>query len=199
MRAAIHTLLAELHFAGMAQTLDRVLDGAEQAGDPPAAVLLALFTHYPAVATFWHSFFSTPKGSRPVVFVGIDNYRQLADDPIFWQSLSNNFWYAVWTIPGSIVIALLMAMRSLTHTMVTVRTTTETSENHRLAVRSMLSDGLVRLIASLVISVRMPSTGTIRTFTRKAEATAAKAAASPASGWRPTLRKAAAASGINTR
>ncbi len=42
MRAAIHTLLAERHFAGMAQTLDRVLDGAEQAGDPPAAVLLAL-------------------------------------------------------------------------------------------------------------------------------------------------------------
>jgi len=42
MRAAIHSLLAELHFAGMAQTLDRVLDGAEQGGDPPAAVLLAL-------------------------------------------------------------------------------------------------------------------------------------------------------------
>ena len=42
MRAALHTLLAELHFAGMAQTLDRVLDGAEQAGDPPAAVLLRL-------------------------------------------------------------------------------------------------------------------------------------------------------------
>ena len=42
MRAALHTLLAELHFAGMSQTLDRVLDGAEQAGDPPAAVRLAL-------------------------------------------------------------------------------------------------------------------------------------------------------------
>lgn len=42
MRAAIHTLLAELPFAGMAETLDRVLDGAEQGGDPPAAVLLAL-------------------------------------------------------------------------------------------------------------------------------------------------------------
>ncbi len=42
MRAALHTLLAKLHFAGMAETLDRVLDGAEQAGDPPAAVLLAL-------------------------------------------------------------------------------------------------------------------------------------------------------------
>jgi len=76
----------------------------------PAFVLLALFTHYPAVATLWHSFFSTQKGSRPVVFVGADNYRQLIDDPIFWQSLSNNFWYAVWTIPVSIVIALLMAV-----------------------------------------------------------------------------------------
>jgi DNA replication protein DnaC len=42
MRAAIHALLAELRFAGMSQTLDRVLDAAERTGDPPAAVLLAL-------------------------------------------------------------------------------------------------------------------------------------------------------------
>lgn len=76
----------------------------------PSMVLLVLFTHYPAVATLWHSFFSTPKGNRREAFVGIDNYRQLLDDPIFWQSLSNNFWYAVWTIPVSIVIALLMAV-----------------------------------------------------------------------------------------
>jgi len=76
----------------------------------PAAALLALFTHYPAVATLWHSFLSTPKGSRPAVFVGVDNYRQLADDPIFWQSLSNNLWFAVGTIPLSIALALLMAV-----------------------------------------------------------------------------------------
>ena len=31
----------------------------------PAAALLALFTHYPAIATAWRSFHSTPKGSRP--------------------------------------------------------------------------------------------------------------------------------------
>ena len=31
----------------------------------PAMALLVLFTHYPTVATLWHSFFSTPKGSRP--------------------------------------------------------------------------------------------------------------------------------------
>ena len=76
----------------------------------PAAALLALFTHYPAVATLWHSFHSTPRGNRPAVFVGLDNYRQLADDPIFWQALSNNLRYALATIPASIALALVMAI-----------------------------------------------------------------------------------------
>jgi sn-glycerol 3-phosphate transport system permease protein len=76
----------------------------------PAAALLALFTHYPAVATLWHSFQSTPKGTRPAVFVGLDNYRQLGDDPIFWQALANNLWYAAGTIPLAIGLALLMAV-----------------------------------------------------------------------------------------
>ncbi len=76
----------------------------------PAAALLALFTHYPVVATLWGSFLSTPKGSRPAVWVGLDNYRQLIDDPIFWQALVNNLWYALGTIPASMALALLMAV-----------------------------------------------------------------------------------------
>jgi sn-glycerol 3-phosphate transport system permease protein len=76
----------------------------------PAAVLLVLFTHYPVVATFWHSFLSTPKGSRPAVWVGLDNYAQLAEDPIFWQALVNNLWFALGTIPASIALALVMAV-----------------------------------------------------------------------------------------
>jgi len=75
----------------------------------PAAALLALFTHYPTVGTLWHSFFSTPRGARPPAFVGLDNYRQLVDDPIFWKALSNNLWYAAGTIPLSIALALAMA------------------------------------------------------------------------------------------
>jgi len=76
----------------------------------PAAALLTLFTHYPIVATLWGSFHSTPKGARPAVWVGIDNYQALVDDPIFWKSLVNNLWYALGTIPASIAIALLMAI-----------------------------------------------------------------------------------------
>lgn len=76
----------------------------------PSSALLALFTHYPAIANLYHSFYSTPKGARPAVYVGADNYRTLVDDPIFWQALVNNLWYAAGTIPLSIVVALAMAV-----------------------------------------------------------------------------------------
>ena len=76
----------------------------------PAAALLALFTHYPALATLWHSLHSTPKGARPAVWVGLDNYRGLVEDPVFWQVLGNNLWFAAGTIPASIALALLMAV-----------------------------------------------------------------------------------------
>ena len=62
-----------------------------------ADALLELFTHYPIVATLWGSFHSTPKGARPPVWVGSDNYQSLVDDPIFWKSFVNNLWFALGT------------------------------------------------------------------------------------------------------
>ena len=44
------------------------------------------------------------------VFVGLDNYQAMLDDPVFWQSLGNNAWFALGTIPVSIALALLMAV-----------------------------------------------------------------------------------------
>lgn len=76
----------------------------------PAAVLLAAFTHYPALATLWHSLHSTGKPNRPARFVGLEHYRAMADDPVFWTALTNNAWYAVGTIVPSIALALVMAL-----------------------------------------------------------------------------------------
>jgi sn-glycerol 3-phosphate transport system permease protein len=76
----------------------------------PAGVLLATFTHYPAIATLWSSFHSTPKKNRPSVWIGLDHYHAMAADPVFWQSLTNNLWFALGTIPTSIAIALAMAL-----------------------------------------------------------------------------------------
>ncbi len=76
----------------------------------PAFVLLVAFTHYPALATLVDSFFSTPKGSRPGVWVGLENYHVMVDDPVFWTALKNNLWFALGTIPFSICLALVMAL-----------------------------------------------------------------------------------------
>jgi sn-glycerol 3-phosphate transport system permease protein len=76
----------------------------------PAAVLLATFTHYPILATLRDSVLSTPRGGRPAMFVGLDNYRFMAADPVFWQVVHNNVVFALGTIPASIALALLMAL-----------------------------------------------------------------------------------------
>ncbi len=76
----------------------------------PAMAFLMLFTHLPALTTVWNSFFSTPRGRRPALFVGLENYERLLNDPIFWKVLTNNLWFAVGTIPTSIALAIAMAL-----------------------------------------------------------------------------------------
>ena len=76
----------------------------------PAVVLLAAFTHVPAVATFIDSFYSTPHGARPSHYIGLAQYSNMIADPIFWQALRNNLLYALITVPVSIALALVMAI-----------------------------------------------------------------------------------------
>jgi sn-glycerol 3-phosphate transport system permease protein len=76
----------------------------------PAFVFLVGFTHYPAVGTLIDSLMSTPRAGRAAVFVGLENYAVMIDDPTFWKSLVNNFWFALVTIPVSIALSIGMAL-----------------------------------------------------------------------------------------
>jgi sn-glycerol 3-phosphate transport system permease protein len=76
----------------------------------PAMACLALFTHWPAIASIIESVYSTPRPRRPSRFVGLDNFALMLEDPIFWQALKNNLWFALGTIPLSIALSLLMAL-----------------------------------------------------------------------------------------
>lgn len=76
----------------------------------PAAILLIAFTHYPTVATVIDSLFSKGNPIRPAQFVGLENYRMMIEDPIFWKVMVNNIWFAVGTIPTSIALAIVMAL-----------------------------------------------------------------------------------------
>jgi sn-glycerol 3-phosphate transport system permease protein len=76
----------------------------------PALVLLAAFTHWPALATLIDSFYSTPHGARRAVWVGLENYQVMWQDPVFWKAVQNNLLFAGATIPLSVGLALVMAL-----------------------------------------------------------------------------------------
>ena len=76
----------------------------------PALILLVSFTHWPTLRTFWRSLTWAKSDVAPAKFVGMENFTLLAEDPVFWQVLQNNFWYAIGTVPTSIALAILMAI-----------------------------------------------------------------------------------------
>jgi len=76
----------------------------------PAMLLLMAFTHWPALSTFVDSFHSTAKAGRPSVWVGLENYQVMLEDPVFWKAVRNNLLFAAATIPASIGLALAMAL-----------------------------------------------------------------------------------------
>lgn len=76
----------------------------------PALLLLVAFTHYPAIQTVIDSLWSTPRGQREAVFVGLENYRRMLEDTIFLRAMTNNALYAAITIPLSVGLSLVMAL-----------------------------------------------------------------------------------------
>ncbi|MFI3246330.1 MAG: sugar ABC transporter permease [Ferrimonas sp.] len=74
----------------------------------PALVLISLFTYLPAGSAFYDSLFAMANGERYLALA--ENLEYLYDDPIFWKALTNNFWYAVVTVPISMILALIMAL-----------------------------------------------------------------------------------------
>lgn len=76
----------------------------------PAIVGLLLFTAYPIVASVYYSFTSYSV-LQPPIWVGFENYRiLLTDDPLFYTTLYNTLFMAVFTIPLSVIVAMGLAM-----------------------------------------------------------------------------------------
>lgn len=80
----------------------------------PAVALLATFLFVPIVGSWFASFtnwniygISDPSN---VVWVGLDNYRQLFADPVFWISLRNSLLFTIIGVPLNLMCSLLMAL-----------------------------------------------------------------------------------------
>lgn len=69
-----------------------------------------IFIFIPVCFSFILSFMEWDGSSTPMKFIGLDNFVRLTSDSTFIISLKNTFYYAILTVPLTMVAALLIAV-----------------------------------------------------------------------------------------
>jgi raffinose/stachyose/melibiose transport system permease protein len=72
-------------------------------------MLLLVFVYYPIVENLRLSLYSWSAFSAQPTFVGLDNYRTAAGDPVFWRALRNNTVFAVTSLVFQVGFSLVLA------------------------------------------------------------------------------------------
>ena len=75
----------------------------------PAGIFLLFFLTYPLGLGVWLGFTDTKIG-RSGIFVGLENYRWLFDDPVFWLAVFNTLFYTVFASVAKFALGLWLAM-----------------------------------------------------------------------------------------
>lgn len=76
----------------------------------PTVALIGTFTVYPVVASVWYSLLDWNGFGDPGAFIGLDNYRDLWNDPLFWNSFKNTLVFLVFAVPLRVGLALVLAV-----------------------------------------------------------------------------------------
>jgi ABC-type sugar transport system permease subunit len=76
----------------------------------PALMLSAMFTFYPMVMSWWFSLLDWSGFTADQDFVGLDNYRELIDDPLFWDAFGRSLVFVLVGTPLRVGLALLVAI-----------------------------------------------------------------------------------------
>ncbi len=75
----------------------------------PWILLLLIFWLYPIVFTGAMSFFKYNTLSGESHFIGLENYKNMFKDEIFWTALRNTFFFTIGTVPATTTLALILA------------------------------------------------------------------------------------------
>lgn len=76
----------------------------------PSLIFLIAFTYYPIFSSIYISLHEWNLFTPQPYFVGLDNYRDMFDDPLFWRVVRNTLVYVAGTIPITMFMALTMAI-----------------------------------------------------------------------------------------
>lgn len=75
----------------------------------PYLIGFCLFMAYPMIASFCYAFTSFSV-LRPPKYIGLDNFRELLVDKVFFQSLGNTLIYVIASVPLGAVTAIILAL-----------------------------------------------------------------------------------------
>ncbi|MFD0960546.1 carbohydrate ABC transporter permease [Paenibacillus chungangensis] len=76
----------------------------------PQLIMFAVFTLYPIMMSYIYSLYDW-SGIGPMnKFVGLQNLKEVAQDPLFWNAFKNSFLYMIGTVGIMLPTALVMAI-----------------------------------------------------------------------------------------
>lgn len=72
----------------------------------PAFALIWIMLLGPTIAVFLLSFTDWTFGMPEIAWIGLDNYREMIGDEVFWKTLRNSLTYVAFVVPFSVFIGL---------------------------------------------------------------------------------------------
>lgn len=79
----------------------------------PALTAIALFVYVPLMRTVHLSFYQGNLLNPTRLYVGLDNYRQLLDNPVFHRTLLQSGYYMAFSLIGAVLIPVSLALLTL--------------------------------------------------------------------------------------
>ncbi|SYX82654.1 carbohydrate ABC transporter permease [Paenibacillus alvei] len=76
----------------------------------PTLLFFCLFMIYPIFHGLYFSFTDWSGGSETKNLIGIDNYRELANDPIIGKAILNDYFFVFWKVVGIVGLGVLFAV-----------------------------------------------------------------------------------------
>lgn len=89
--------------------LTKKTKGAFILGILPAFLLYIVFAIYPILQSFYYSLMDW-NGFNEMTFVGLDNFKKLFADSLFWNSVKNNIYVVLVSVLGQVPLALFFAL-----------------------------------------------------------------------------------------
>lgn len=76
----------------------------------PSVLLVLAFVVYPLIASYPYTLYNWNGVGTPSAYVGLENFRRVAQDSFFWAAFRHTFLYVLAVVPLQLLLSLLLAL-----------------------------------------------------------------------------------------